>query len=158
MKVSRDDALSLLEALGCKTAAKWDNEKMAKNLGQFAGEATEAEVDKLDKKQASLLKSVLTAEGDIEVTGEAKAGKKNKKKKGKATAEASANGHVEKDAFGNRKGSQAARFNAALSKVPQTMAELMKKAKAPATMYNHINGLIKRKLVKKTDAGYILAK
>ena len=92
--------------------------------------------------------------------------KKKKKKKAKKKAkkavkkaatkktEAKANN---KDDFGTRLNTKGAKFNAALTSKPQTMAALMKKAGLEETMYNHANALIERKLVVKNDDGYALA-
>jgi hypothetical protein len=61
------------------------------------------------------------------------------------------------DSFGSRIGSLNAKVNAMLSKTePVTMADITKKLGCP-TKYNHINSMIEKKLVVKTDKGYVLA-
>ncbi len=60
------------------------------------------------------------------------------------------------DDFGTKLGTQAAKNNAALTKEPQTMRELMAKSGASDTFYNQMNKLVERGVVIKEDGRYRL--
>jgi len=71
-----------------------------------------------------------------------------------ANKKATKQGPAEKDRFGSRMGTKQAQVNAMLSRKPITMKEI--KEAVGGTFYNHLNGLIAKKKVKKTAEGYSL--
>jgi hypothetical protein len=60
------------------------------------------------------------------------------------------------DRFGSRQGSKHAKANAVLSTVPKKMKQIMAEAGLDDTYYDHLNALVKRGLVVKSEAGYAL--
>lgn len=64
---------------------------------------------------------------------------------------------VERDAFGNKVGTQVARINAALSNSPQSAKEIAEVAKAnPTATASHLHTLMTKELIERKDGGYIL--
>ncbi len=134
-------------------------EKDAKNKKeQEAFDKERAQSTEKRKAKVGAGKKSKTGEEDMAKKKAKKKAKKAAKKaaKKKAATKAKANGNG-KDKFGTRVGTKGAKFNAALTAKPQTMAVLMKKAGLKETMYNHANKLIENKLVRKSDDGYALA-
>lgn len=86
----------------------------------------------------------------------AKVTKKSKKNVAKKSLKRKEKKTIETDKFGNRVGSNRAKFNAVLSKKPKKMAELVKEAKLSGTFYEHVNTLIDAGHVEKTDKKYKL--
>ncbi len=78
--------------------------------------------------------------------------KKSKKKQVKKTEKKVAEKKtVERDKFGSVVGSKNAQINACLSKTtPKSMHRLVKQAKLSGTYYDHLNFLVKQKLVVKS--------
>jgi hypothetical protein len=60
------------------------------------------------------------------------------------------------DKFGSRLGSDAAKANAVLTKKPKKMAEIVKEGDLNGTVYQHLNALASKGLIKKTKEGYAL--
>jgi hypothetical protein len=60
------------------------------------------------------------------------------------------------DGFGTRQDTKLARVNAVLSEEPMTMNQIKAKAEIEQDVYNHMNRLIRRKLVEKVGNGYRL--
>ncbi|HEY1380255.1 MAG TPA: endonuclease NucS domain-containing protein, partial [Gemmataceae bacterium] len=60
------------------------------------------------------------------------------------------------DRFGSRQGSKQAKANTVLTAVPKKMKQIMAEAGLDDTCYNHLNSLVKRGLVMKSEAGYAL--
>ncbi len=180
--VKQVSAVKLFEELGYKTASKWSPEKLSakmKNLPELTDgvkiknpkikarlkkilehkkvkvvpteEATELASEKKARK-AKVRKGQREAQGQLQ--GEKKQ-KRIKKKTTKKTTK-KANAAKEKDNFGSVIGTKPATINKALSRKPMIMKELVKRAKLSGTYYDHLNSLIKRKFVKKTEKGFVL--
>ena len=62
----------------------------------------------------------------------------------------------DRDDFGNRPGSKAARANAVLTQTPKKMKQIMAEAGLDTTCYNHLNALAADQKILKTAAGYAL--
>lgn len=86
-----------------------------------------------------------------------KAGKPKKEKKAKTAKTAATTPGVKKDRFGNRLGTGAAKFCAALTDEPKTMQELMAVSGEKDTKYNLCRKLAKAGLVKIEGRKYALA-
>ena len=110
-------------------------------------EAAESEQETMT---ATLVKKKGRPAGSKNKTKAAPAKVSTKEKTKKAAA------GVGKDKFGSRLGSKAALWNAALTKKPQTMAEILTKIGSDKTMYNHANRLVEEDLIKRVDDGYCL--
>ena len=76
-----------------------------------------------------------------------------KKKKGKKKVEVKPKGV---DRFGSRLGTNRAKINAAISKTPQTMRQLMNRSGVAYSLTEHLGRLVSRKLIKKSAKGYYL--
>jgi hypothetical protein len=63
---------------------------------------------------------------------------------------------IAQDGFGSRLGSKHAKANAVLTITPKKMKQIMAEAGLDATCYNHLNALVKRGIVVRTEAGYAL--
>jgi len=161
--------------------------KKIKNLSELVDELSVAKVEKL-KKFKKLLDALLKADKVIlsdkdvgftkqqadehkRIKEEKKAAGAEKAKKAKKTTKKATKKSVKKskkkaikkskkelDEFGSTVGSTNAKVNKVLRKKPQTMKQIMKAVGSSSTFYTHLGSLIKRRLVKKTDKGYVLAK
>ena len=105
---------------------------------------------KEDERKEKMAKKAKTDKKVKKATKKAKKTTKTTQKKKEATKK-------ETDKFGSRKGSSMAEINAALSKKPKKMADLVKDAGATGTYYEHLKKLIKAGHVKKSDKGFSLA-
>ena len=105
--------------------------------------------DKKDKKK----------EAKITSGGKKKETKKTSKKEKRKTAPKKEKKNVDKnvDKFGSRKGSNTAKINKVLSKKSKGMATLVEEAGLKGTFYNHLNKLVEKGVVTKSDKGYKLA-
>lgn len=86
--------------------------------------------------------------------------KPNSKSKKAATEPAAnapaPNGKATVDRFGTRLGTKFAAANATLTKKPKTMREIIDEAGLTETCYNHLNRLVRAKLIRRTKEGYSL--
>ena len=118
-----------------------------------------------DKKRDQVVKDAAKRETKRKSEKKVKSAKKEKtsakkKSKKKAVAKKQTKRIAEKvdlDKYGSRKGSATSKINAVLSKKPKKMVQLVKEAKISGTHYEHLNRLIKDRVVKKSDKGYALA-
>ena len=191
--VSKNRAIKIFEALGFRTAGKWDAIRLQKKLANLSVLADGADLDRKNRKVVNEILRVQkkgkkvavidveNAAADKRLEREVKAAQKSaaaktkekkarrakkeksaakKKSKKKAAAKKTAKRVAEKvdlDKFGSRKGSAASKINAALSKKPKKMSQLVKEARVSGTYYEHLNKLIEDRVVKKSDKGYALA-
>jgi hypothetical protein len=58
---------------------------------------------------------------------------------------------IERDAFGSKLGSKAAKINSVLTRKPQTMAEIVEKAQLEETAYDYLNRKAAAGLIVKAD-------
>jgi hypothetical protein len=61
-----------------------------------------------------------------------------------------------KDKFGSHQGSRYSKANAVLTTAPKKMKQIVAEAGLDDTCYNHLNALVKRGLIVKSEAGYAL--
>lgn len=80
--------------------------------------------------------------------------KKRKKKKKKKQKKADKEKGV--DRFGTQLGTNRAKINAALSKTPLTLKQLVKKAGVSYAPSEHLARLVARRLIRKTEDGFVL--
>lgn len=178
-QLTKKEAVKIFEALGFKTAEKWNLKKLAAKVAtlpelvegvkakspkvryylkriRHAGEVSlkdeRTKAQKAGDKATDDAIKKAKGKADKKKVSKKKAAKKKVAKKKKAKAK---KGKVDK--FGSREGSNRAKINAALGKTPRTMRQLMDKAKVAYSLNDHLESLLKRKLVKKSDKGYYLA-
>ncbi len=97
-------------------------------------------------------------EEDSAKSKKAKKGAKPAKKGAKPAKKAAKKSTAEKDDFGCRVGSMAAKINAALGKKGKTADVIAKESKTtPARVKGHLQAMIAKKKVKHTDKGYVVA-
>lgn len=176
IRVREIDARQLLVAEGYKMAydpEKWTNKKIAKYMNSVVKLANPAVAEPSDPNQLALLRRCLKAiqdgkqvevqfkeaDGKAEANGQTKAeGKPKKKKKEKKEKEMKAgNEPVSRDDFGSRTGSEQAQINAALTKKPKMMKQIVEEASLVGkTFYDHLNRLVSQKKIKKTNEGFCL--
>ena len=122
-----------------------------KKRGKAVEDAAQRESERKAEKKA---KGKTKVKEDDKPVAKAKTKKKTKKKAKKAVVSTKEKKDVDK--FGSRKGSDAAKVNAALGKKPKKMKQLMADAGLESSFYNHLNKLVEAGHVVKSDEGYAI--
>lgn len=172
----------LFEALGFKTSKTWDKERLLKKIKQLPElvDGVKIENPKVKEILVKILRSKKvgirmtdaeerkqTSKAAVEETKDAqeetketkktkKKGKKIGNKSEQRKAAKKKNTTEEKDKFGSPVGSKNATINKCLSNKPKGMKELVTMAKLSGTFYDHLNSLVKKKFIEKTEKGFVL--
>jgi len=176
LTVKKETVIKLFEAMGFKTAKDWNDSRLLRKVKELPELVEEVKIKNPNAKK--LLKKLMAAEEVVfagggkekkekvepecpsEVAMRKTAKKKPKKKTvtkkkrkvaKKKKTKTKEEPKIEKDAFGSRLGSKQAALNKCLSNKPQSMKELITKAKIKITLYNHLNRLVEKGAVKKND-------
>lgn len=172
MKTTESGVRQMLEAMGKATSdtPRERIEAKVKNLEKTLKDANDLEGDNL-----ALLKRLAEAQAngeEVEIDWDVsrppeKRGPKPKKKAEKqqtktgrpkgAKKEKSEKPKIERDAFGNRQGTQSAQINAALGKKPRTFEQIVDTVGLPKDrVRNHLKWLESKDWVERSDKGYAL--
>lgn len=170
MEMTRKDAIAMFNAVGFKTASKWDNavlQKKLNNLGKMMDPDVEMKLDSdMDVTVKKIIKTV--ANGGNIVLLEAKETKKaaaavhEKNSKGGETAKKKEKKEKkapavkkERDKWGSYPGSQAADINAVIDKKLLTIEEISKQSKsAVGRVRGHLRSLLQKGFIEKKDDKY----
>lgn len=163
--------MALLVGLGYDTATSWNSVRILAKLAKIAKDSTDDDAAKVDDENAlTLLKELqndpsivnkleLTGSDDDDVLVDNKKKKKASTGAGEPSKSVAARKQARVDAFGCREGSQAATINAVLSDKPQSPDDIAKKAKLEVyRVRSHLQAMVGKKFVVRTDDGYKLAK
>lgn len=158
MKVQVSAAREMLVEMGWE-AQQWSEGKMTKKLNNLP-ELMEDAKEPTSKSCLTLFRAISKAVQDgegVEVVADGSAeknGKKGKDKKG--PKKANGKGSPNRDDFGTQIGSNNWKLNEQLSKKPQPIAELRKKAGLKGGGAVHLRRLVDRGLVKETKEGFAI--
>ncbi len=126
------------------------NKRLDKDLAAAAKREKERKAEKRSKDKKTVEKTTKKVSK--------KTAKKVSKKTAKKTSKKTESKPVVRDKFGSKKGSSPSKINAAITRKPKLMAQLVKDAGVSCTYYEHVKKLIADGHVEKTDKGFRLTK